>query len=211
MLRSKLGLALVALAVLALGVPTLSLAGRNTVELEAKLKGKNEVPGPGSRKGKGEIDVDVKPTKEKLCFDFEVKKLDPMVAGHIHKGDSETAGPVKVTLFEDRGGARWHRRLRGLRQEGQGEAPGQDRGGPGEVLRQPAHGRLPRRGDSRTARALRAGGLRRLGGVRGLRRLRGLGRLDVLKARAPVSRPRWDRRGRRRGSAGTARAPEPGG
>ena len=104
MLRSKLGLALVALAVLALGVPALSLAGRNTVELEAKLKGKNEVPGPGSRKGKGEIDVDVKPTKEKLCFDFEVKKLDPMVAGHIHKGDSETAGPVKVTLFEDEEG-----------------------------------------------------------------------------------------------------------
>jgi hypothetical protein len=27
-----------------------------------------------------------------------------MTAGHIHKGDTETAGPVKVTLFEDQQG-----------------------------------------------------------------------------------------------------------
>lgn len=101
MLRSKLTAVVLALSVLALAVPALSTAGKNTTELEAKLKGQNEVPGPGLNKGKGEIHVFVKPTQKKLCFDFEVKNLDPMTAGHIHKGDSETAGPVKIGLFED--------------------------------------------------------------------------------------------------------------
>jgi hypothetical protein len=104
MLRSKLGPALLALAVLALAVPALSAAGNNTTELQAKLKGKNEVPGPGSPKGKAEMHIFVKPTQKKVCFNFEVSKLDPITAGHIHKGDSETAGPVKVTLFEDETG-----------------------------------------------------------------------------------------------------------
>ena len=101
MRKPRLSLALALLAIVALAIPALSVAGRNTTELEAKLKGKNEVPGPGSQKGKGEIHVFVKPTKKKLCFDFEVSKLDPLIAGHIHKGAADVAGPVKVPLFED--------------------------------------------------------------------------------------------------------------
>ncbi len=104
MFKSKTTLALCALAAVALAVPAISLAGKNTIELEAKLTGKAEVPGPGSPKGKGDIHVFLKPTQDKVCYDFEVKKLDEMTAGHIHKGDSETAGPVKVTLFEDETG-----------------------------------------------------------------------------------------------------------
>jgi CHRD domain len=104
MKRSKLTMALLALALVALAVPALSVAGRNTTETEAQLKGKNEVPGPGSEKGKGDIHVFLKPTQEKVCFELDVKNLDPINAGHIHKGDSETAGPVKVTLFEDAAG-----------------------------------------------------------------------------------------------------------
>lgn len=101
MIRTKLGLALVALAAAALAVPALSAAGLNTVELEAKLKGANEVPGPGSPHGKGEIHVFAKPTKGKLCFTLEVKNLDPLIMGHIHKGAEDISGPIKVTLFED--------------------------------------------------------------------------------------------------------------
>lgn len=104
MFRSKITLALCGLAAVALAIPALSVAGKNTTEVEAKLKGNNEVPGPGAPKGKGEIHVFLKPTQDKLCYDFEVSKLDPMTAGHIHKGDSETAGAVKVTLFEDETG-----------------------------------------------------------------------------------------------------------
>jgi hypothetical protein len=101
MKRSKLAIALSALAIIALAVPALSVAGRNTTEVEAKLKGKNEVPGPGSEKGKGDIHVFLKPTQDKVCFELDVKKLDTIVAGHIHKGDAETDGKVKVTLFEE--------------------------------------------------------------------------------------------------------------
>ena len=56
-MKSKLMLALAALAVAVLALPAISAAGRNTTELHAKLTGKDEVPGPGSKKGKGEIDL----------------------------------------------------------------------------------------------------------------------------------------------------------
>lgn len=104
MKNSKLTMALIALFVVALAVPALSQAGRNTTEVEAKLKGKNEVPGPGATKGGGEIQVFLKPTQKKVCFTLELKKLDPVVAGHIHKGAEDVAGPVKVPLFEDAAG-----------------------------------------------------------------------------------------------------------
>jgi hypothetical protein len=100
MLRTKLVPALVALVVCALVVPALSLAGRNTIEESAQLKGKNEVPGPGSPKGKGEIHVFLKPTKNKVCFELEVSKLDTITASHIHKGAPDQAGTVKVTLID---------------------------------------------------------------------------------------------------------------
>ncbi len=101
MMRSKLVLALLVLATVALAVPALSLAGANTIEVQTKLKGANEVPGPGDSNGKGTVSVKLKPKKEKLCFTLEVAKLDPMIAGHIHKGDADTDGRIKVTLFED--------------------------------------------------------------------------------------------------------------
>jgi hypothetical protein len=100
MLRSKLAWALTALAVCALAVPALSLAGRNTIEVDAQLKGKNEVPGPGSPKGKGDVHIFLKPTKNKVCFELEVKNLDTITASHIHKGDADQAGTVKVTLID---------------------------------------------------------------------------------------------------------------
>jgi hypothetical protein len=99
--NSKLVLALLTLAAIALVVPALSVAGKNTVEETAKLKGKNEVPGPGSKNGKGSITVFLKAKKHKVCFELEFKKLDPAVASHIHKGVEGVAGDVKVTLFED--------------------------------------------------------------------------------------------------------------
>jgi CHRD domain len=100
MTRTRLWPLLAVIAIAALALPALSLAGRNTIEVNAKLKGKNEVPGPGSDKGKGDITVFLKPTKDKVCFELEVSKLDTIVAGHIHKGTEEEAGPIKVTLID---------------------------------------------------------------------------------------------------------------
>ena len=100
MLRTRLLPLLAAIAVCAVALPALSLAGRNTIEVTAKLKGNNEVPGPGSPKGKGDISVFLKAKKEKVCFQLEVSKLDTITAGHIHKGTADEAGAVKVTLFD---------------------------------------------------------------------------------------------------------------
>ena len=100
MSRTRFWPLIVAVAVCALALPALSLAGRNTVEVTAKLDGKNEVPGPGSQKGKGDISVFLKAKKEKVCFNLEVSKLDTITAGHIHKGTEDVAGPVKVTLID---------------------------------------------------------------------------------------------------------------
>jgi hypothetical protein len=97
--KSKLMLALVGLALAVLAVPAISLAGRNTTEVDAKLTGKAEVPGPGSKKGKGEIAIFLKPTKGKVCFNLDVKNLDTITDGHIHKGAEGVAGDVKVPLF----------------------------------------------------------------------------------------------------------------
>jgi CHRD domain len=98
--RSKLLLGLLVLGVAALAVPALSVAGKNTVEVTAKLKGNNEVPGPGDDNGKGEVQVRLKAKKEKVCFNLEIRKLDGASAAHIHKGGPDDAGPVKVLLFE---------------------------------------------------------------------------------------------------------------
>ena len=97
-------LALIALGAMALALPALSAAGKNTVELDGKLQGKEEIPGPGSKKGKGDVQVFLKPKKHKVCFELQVKNLDPMTAGHIHKGAEGVAGKIKVTLFEDQQG-----------------------------------------------------------------------------------------------------------
>jgi hypothetical protein len=98
-MKSKLTLAALALVVALLALPAISAAGRNTTEVDAKLTGKAEVPGPGSNKGKGDIQIFLKPTQKKVCFNLEVKNLDTITDGHIHKGAEGVAGDVKVPLF----------------------------------------------------------------------------------------------------------------
>jgi hypothetical protein len=97
--KSKLVLALAALAVVLLAIPAISQAGRNTTEVDAKMTGKQEVPGPGSKKGKGDFQIFLKPTQHKVCFNLDVKNLDTITDAHIHKGAEGVAGPVKVPLF----------------------------------------------------------------------------------------------------------------
>ena len=100
MRSSRLILGVSALVAVALAIPALSAAGKNTVEVTAKLKGNNEVPGPGDNKGKGEAQIFLKAKKQKVCFNLEISKLDGASAAHIHKGAPDVAGPIKVLLFE---------------------------------------------------------------------------------------------------------------
>jgi hypothetical protein len=102
-MKSKLTVALLATALVALAIPALSAAGRNTIELESKLKGKYVVDG-GIKKGGAKMHIFLKPTQEKLCFEFEAKKLDSIIYGAIHKGAEGELGKEKVTLLDDPAG-----------------------------------------------------------------------------------------------------------
>jgi hypothetical protein len=73
------------------------------------LKGANEVPGPGDPDGKGHAWIRLDSKRDRICFKVSAKGVQPLTAGHIHKGDRETAGPVFVALFTDASDAR-HRR-----------------------------------------------------------------------------------------------------
>ena len=99
-MKSKLGVALMALVLIALAIPALSVAGRNTTNVEAKLKGKYVVDG-GVDRGGAQMEIALKPTQSKLCFDFTAKRLDPITYGAIHKGAEGDVGKEKVMLFSD--------------------------------------------------------------------------------------------------------------
>lgn len=101
-MRSKLTVALLAIAAVGLLIPTLS--GAAATQLSAKLKGNQEVD-RGDPNGRGEAFVAVrKPKKRKLCFELNWDKIEPPTAAHIHKGAKGVNGPIKVTLFEDPNG-----------------------------------------------------------------------------------------------------------
>jgi hypothetical protein len=95
-----LAIGLIALAAMAFAAPA-GASAKAGQEVTAKLTGKAEVPGPGDKNGKGAITVNLKANKERVCFQLEISNLDGAMAGHIHKGGPEDAGPVKVTLFEE--------------------------------------------------------------------------------------------------------------
>jgi hypothetical protein len=65
-----------------------------------KLKGANEIPGPGDPDGKGHATIRLDSKRDRVCYTVETKRIArPTTLGHIHKGDSETAGPPVVDLF----------------------------------------------------------------------------------------------------------------
>jgi len=98
-MKTKLTVALLALAAVGLLIPALS--GAAATQLSAKLKGNQEVE-RGDPNGRGEAFVAVKkPRKRKLCFELSWDKIEPPTAAHIHKGAEGVNGPIKVTLFED--------------------------------------------------------------------------------------------------------------
>lgn len=62
------------------------------------LTGAAEVPGPGDPDGAGTASVTVNAGQKRVCYELEVRNLDPVTAAHIHIGSSTQAGPISVTL-----------------------------------------------------------------------------------------------------------------
>lgn len=101
------------IAGLVLAPPATSGAMASTVEksavaggrpLFAVLTGAAEVPGPGDPDGAGVAVVQVNPGREKVCYALAVRRVDEVVAAHIHRGAADVAGPIVVPLTAPAGG-----------------------------------------------------------------------------------------------------------
>jgi hypothetical protein len=63
----------------------------------ATMSGSTEVP-PGDPDGTGTALIRLNAAEGLVCFELHASNVDPLVAGHIHRGAAGVAGPVVVTL-----------------------------------------------------------------------------------------------------------------
>jgi CHRD domain-containing protein len=85
--------ALAALLVLA------SPATAKVKKLEASMKGSNEMPA-ADPDGSGTAKLRLDAAKKRVCFTIKVKKIDDVVAAHIHAGKKSVAsGSIVVDLI----------------------------------------------------------------------------------------------------------------
>ena len=92
---------LLALAIVALALPALALAGEQAMSpvVSAKLKGSNEVPDKGDPNGTGFVVVTFNAKKGTACWKFKgVAKIGTPAAAHIHKGRNGVAGGVTIAF-----------------------------------------------------------------------------------------------------------------
>jgi outer membrane protein assembly factor BamB len=87
---------LLATTLLALS-PGVATASDGTI-LTTSLRGSEEVPGPGDPDGFGAAALVLKPSTGKVCWAYAVRRVEPILAAHIHVGPARVAGPVVVGL-----------------------------------------------------------------------------------------------------------------
>ena len=77
--------------------------------LSAVLTGAKEVDAQTQRKGGGDANgfgtATAIASGKKLCYSILVRGIAKPVAAHIHRGDSNTAGPVVINLKQPKAGA----------------------------------------------------------------------------------------------------------
>lgn len=94
-------LATAAAAVALVGViAAVAMAGNDPNRQRANLTGAAERPDPGDPNGTGTAFINLKPASEMVCFNITFSRIGRPVAGHIHRGGRNTAGPILVPLFE---------------------------------------------------------------------------------------------------------------
>ncbi len=90
-----------ALAVVALSLPALALAGGQGMSpvVSAKLKGSNEVPVNGDPNGTGFVVVTFNANKGTACWKFKgMNGIGAPNAAHIHKGKKGVSGAVVIAF-----------------------------------------------------------------------------------------------------------------
>lgn len=100
-MRRRIGILGTVAAVLAVvGLIALqTVASADVRTRKARLTGAKEVPNPGDTDGTGNARVRINDEKGKVCFTLKWQNIGAPTMAHIHDGDSETAGPIVVTLF----------------------------------------------------------------------------------------------------------------
>lgn len=67
-------------------------------KLQTSLTGAAEVPGPGDPDGAGSASVTINPGQKRICYELQVRNIQPATAAHIHEAPAGSAGPVIVNL-----------------------------------------------------------------------------------------------------------------
>jgi hypothetical protein len=96
-LRRLLVAAAIVVAV-AIGGAVPASADGGVTPLGTVLKGENEVPTPGDADGIGVAGLLVSPSHERICYVLAVKRLDAVIAAHIHEGVAGTAPPMNIVV-----------------------------------------------------------------------------------------------------------------
>jgi len=82
-----------------------ALAGNDRNKLRANLTGAAEAPDNGDPNGSGTAFVTLKSRVKRVCFNITFRRIAKPIAGHIHRGARNVAGPIVVPLFERASGA----------------------------------------------------------------------------------------------------------
>jgi CHRD domain len=88
-----------ALGALAVFVVMPAIGNAASTTLTATLKGSAETPDKGDPNGSGTATVKIDPAKKTACYTIKLKKIEPTIAGHIHKGKKGKAGDIVVAFF----------------------------------------------------------------------------------------------------------------
>lgn len=73
-------------------------AARGGTAITTSLLGIVERPEPGDADGSGQAIIRVRRNQGQLCFRLSVRDIGTAAAAHIHDGDANVAGPVRITL-----------------------------------------------------------------------------------------------------------------
>jgi hypothetical protein len=91
--------ALICVVALVAGVILVSGAGAASSTRVARMTGAQETD-PGDTNGTGRAVIRLDPSRGRVCFDLQWRRIEAPTLAHIHPGRRGVANPPVVTLFE---------------------------------------------------------------------------------------------------------------